>query len=568
MPETRSWQVRWQSAQRAARAAARSAGDAARGAGHSVGQATRNAAGATRKAVGATRNAAGAARTAAGGARTAWRDAPAERRQTWRLTAGSAAVGLAVAAGAVVTAGPWEGGQRAAERMTAATEGRPGDGGPARDQGPPAAPPVLAALGAPEHAGDGQRTAPTGPGLSAVLEPLLRDRALGDVRTASVVDVATGREVFGAARGTAAVPASTIKIATAVAALSRLGADHRIETTAVTGPEKDGTPGVVLVGGGDPTLTARAPGKPADPMDTAVNEAGERPASLQALADQTARSLKRRGTDRVTLSYDTSAYTGPRLHPISPNENITPVTALMTDEGRLDGSDRGPAPRDTDPEVTATRAFADLLRDRGVRVDGDPRPAKAPKDAERLGTVRSLPLSSLVERMLTHSDNDLGEALVRQTAIAAGIPADFKGGQEAVRQTLASLGLPLEGAVFEDGSGLDRDDRASAELLTRLLALAASPRHPELRSVISGLPVAGFTGTLRGRYAGTEPGAGSVRAKTGTLTGVNTVAGTVVDADGRLLAFAFLTNGTTDAQGAEAALDRMTKAVSRCGCRG
>ncbi|MGB8944597.1 MAG: D-alanyl-D-alanine carboxypeptidase, partial [Streptomyces sp.] len=90
---------------------------------------------------------------------------------------------------------------------------------------------------------------------------------------------------------------------------------------------------------------------------------------------------------------------------------------------------------------------------------------------------------------------------------------------------------------------------------------------PELRSVVTGLPVAGFTGTLVDRYPKNSPGTGVVRAKTGTLTGVNTLAGTVVDAEGRLLVFAFMTTGTTDPKAAQAALDQMASAVAKCGCR-
>src|SRR5690606_37435918 len=151
----------------------------------------------------------------------------------------------------------------------------------------------------------------------------------------------------------------------------------------------------------------------------------------------------------------------------------------------------------------------------------------------------------LVERMLTHSDNDLAESLAREVAVAAGKPGSFRGASEAVREQLAELGVPLTGSRFGDGSGLDRDDRATAGLLTDLLARAADPGRPELRAVLTGLPVAGCNGTLAGRYTDGDAraGAGLVHAKTGTLSGVNTLAGTVVDADGRLLAFAFLTTG-------------------------
>lgn len=493
-----------------------------------------------------------------------WDAAPPAQRQTWLVTAGSALAGLAVAAGAVAAAGPWDSGQRTAERALAARQG--GRGG--EHHGPataPSAAPVLAALGAAPGSGAGDRTGkgappPTPGGLADALAPLLKDRALGPVRTASVVDVATGREVFTSRPSEPATPASTIKIATAVAALTAMGPGHRIDTTVVQdGKGKGGDHRIVLVGGGDPTLTARKP-KEGTPSV-------QRPAGLRALADATARALKKRGTEKVTLGYDDSAFSGPDLHPIGPNENIAPVSALMADEARLDDSGHGTAPRAADPAAEAARTFAGLLGDRGIEVSGDPEHTDAPGKAPRLAAVRSLPLSAIVERMLTHSDNDIAEALARQTARATHEPASFKGGSAAVRKTLDKLGLPLKGTTFDDGSGLDRDDRVSARLLSRLLLLAASPDHPELRPVLTGLPVAGFSGTLRARYADEAAGAGAVRAKTGTLTGVNTLAGTVVDADGRLLTFAFMTNGTTDPTAAQSALDHLASAVANCGCR-
>ncbi|WP_242440654.1 D-alanyl-D-alanine carboxypeptidase/D-alanyl-D-alanine endopeptidase [Streptomyces sp. CB02923] len=504
-----------------------------------------------------TRSAAGSARSAyrsaADSTRNAWWSASKQQRQTVRLTASSTVLGLLVSAGAVAAAGPWDSGQRTAERARAVAPGDtrgehhvPGGTAPA-----PSAPPVLAAIGVPPRAGS--NGPPSAKGVAGVLAPLMKDDAFGSLRTASVVDAATGRELFGAEPGRNATPASTVKLAIATAALTALGPEHRIDTTVVEGARG----GLVLVGGGDPTLTARAP----------EHGVQDQPASLRTLADDTARALKERGTGKVRLGYDLSAYTGPVLHPISPNENITPVTSLMADEGRLDETRAGPAPRDTDPAATAARTFAQLLKDRGITVEGTPARTTAPAKARRLATTSSPPLAGLVERMLTNSDNDIGEALARQTALATGEPASFEGADRAVRKTLSKLNLPLTGAVFADGSGLDRTDRASAGLLSRLLALATSAEHPELRSVATGLPIAGFTGTLRGRYASEQAGAGTVRAKTGTLTGVNTLAGTVLDTDGRLLVFAFMTNHTTDAQAAQQALDKMASALANCGCR-
>ncbi|MFD0154421.1 D-alanyl-D-alanine carboxypeptidase/D-alanyl-D-alanine endopeptidase [Streptomyces sp. NPDC055721] len=475
----------------------------------------------------------------------------------WQLTAGSAALGLALAAVAVTAAGPWDTGQRTAERARAAAPATggahhappPAPAAPRRPAPAPSAPGVLPALHAPAAS---ERPAGRPADLAATLVPLLADPGLGPLRTASVVDTATGTQLYGEGAGTPMTPASTVKIATVAAALSALGPDHRIPTTVTA--SADGRT-VTLTGGGDPTLD---------------------PARLGRLAADTARALKARGHTSVRLAYDTSLYEGPELHPIGPNENLAPVTALMTSEGRLDKSGSGPAPRTADPAGDTATAFAGLLTAAGVKITGEPTratdapaeatgtPAAAPKTPAPLARTHSAPLADLAERTLTHSDNDLAEALARQTALARKQPASFDGAGKAVRDELAELGLPLTGARFADGSGLDRRDRVSAALLTALLTRAADPARPALRPVLTGLPVGGFTGTLAGRFdtAPATAGAGLVRAKTGTLTGVNTLAGTVVTADGRLLAFAFLAGRTLSPYEAQPALDRLSAALA------
>ncbi|MFC8915445.1 D-alanyl-D-alanine carboxypeptidase/D-alanyl-D-alanine-endopeptidase [Streptomyces sp. NPDC057116] len=471
-----------------------------------------------------------------------------------QLTAGSAVLGLVLAAGVVTLAGPWDSGQRTAERARAAAQGPtggahhgatgPGRAAPRPPAPAPSAPGVLTALAAPRPQaapGTGPAAPPPAP-LAPTLGPLLADPGLGPLRTASVVDLTTGKPLYGSGAGVPMTPASTIKIATTAAALAALGPDHRIPTTAVATPDARR---VTLVGGGDPTLD---------------------PARLRALAADTARALRTRRVTTVTLTYDTSRYAGPERHPIGVNDNIAPVTALMTDEGRLGGPAGGPAPRSADPAGDTARAFAALLAEHGVTAGKPPARARAPQRATTLAKTWSEPLSALVERTLTHSDNDLAEALARQTAIATGHPASFAGAERAVREQLRELGVPLAGTRFADGSGLDRADRATAALLTALLARAADPARPELRPVLTGLPVGGFSGTLEDRFGDGSPGAagaGLVRAKTGTLSGVNALAGTVVTRDGRLLAFAFLAGRTPSPYAAQPALDRLATALLR-----
>jgi serine-type D-Ala-D-Ala carboxypeptidase/endopeptidase (penicillin-binding protein 4) len=475
--------------------------------------------------------------------------------KTWQYTAGAATAGLALAATVVTAAGPWDSsGQRTAEADHAVALERTGgtdhgrnsdtsDTAAGMPRPAPSAASVLTGLGG---SADTVKSAPPGRPLADVLDPLLADAALGGHRAAAVVDVTTGKRLYGSGAGDALTPASTTKIATAVAALSAMGADHRLTTRTALEPD---TRELVLVGGGDPTLTAH---KKADNW-----------ASLRDLADRTAAALEKRDIHEVTLSYDTTLYAGPGLHPIGVNDNLAPVSALMADEGRLDDSTSGPATRVTDPAADAARRFGGFLADHGIKTTA-PGPSKSTNRAQPLASVSSPPLSDLVERMLTNSDNDIAEALARQTAAATGRPPSFDGGASAITAQLKRLRLPLKGAEFHDGSGLDRDDRLTADLLTALLVKAGDAAHPELRPVLTGLPVAGFTGTLTSRY--TNSAAGVVRAKTGTLTGVNTLAGTVVDQDGRLLAFAFLASDTTSPLAAQSALDRTATALAACGC--
>lgn len=448
----------------------------------------------------------------------------------WQVVAGSAVLGLVVAAAAVLAAGPWDSGQRKAERDLAVAPDRTGGADHGRPvPAAPSAPAVLTALGA----GTSPKAASGAADLDTVLPALLDVPALGTLRTAAVIDTATGKQLYGHGAATPMTPASTVKIATTVAALSALGPDHRIPTVVRLSPDSRT---VTLVGGGDPTLDK---------------------AALRGLAADTAHALRDAGTTAVGLEFDTSRYSGPALHPIGPNENIAPVSALMADEGRLDGSTRGPAPRSADPAGDAARSFAELLDDAGITTRSAPVAGRADGGARTVATHYSKPVSALVERTLTNSDNDIAEALARQTALKAGLPASFAGARRAVTAALKKLDLPMAGARLADGSGLDRHDKVTAGLLARLLARAADPDHPELRHVLTGLPVAGFSGTLSDRYTPTSRGTGLIRAKTGTLTGVNALAGTVVDARGRLLAFAFLASGTTSPREAESSLDAL-----------
>jgi len=201
----------------------------------------------------------------------------------------------------------------------------------------------------------------------------------------------------------------------------------------------------------------------------------------------------------------------------------------------------------------------------GIKVTGTVVRVTAPKGAAELAAVQSPPMVDLVERMLTQSDDDLAESLAHLAGGKAGGSASFVGGVQATLSVLTALGVPVDGVRLADGSGLSGVDHVPAITMVRTLAVAAAdvPATADGAGVLwpttSGLPVAGVTGTLADRFAtaGTSAGRGVVRAKTGTLTGVNSLSGLVRDRTGRLLAFSFIADGSPGpVLDARAALDR------------
>jgi D-alanyl-D-alanine carboxypeptidase/D-alanyl-D-alanine-endopeptidase (penicillin-binding protein 4) len=393
-------------------------------------------------------------------------------------------------------------------------------------------------------AGDG--TAPTTQGLRAALSAALRDARLGTSVSLSVVDVASDRVLLDVQGDRAVTPASTAKIATAAAVLATLPRDQRFVTKVVRGRPGE----VVLVGGGDPTLVGSVGG---------ASAVGPR---LSDLAAQVRTWARTSGTTVRRVLVDDSLFTGPRLGPgwkqgYVTDGDVAPVSALSVDAGRT--SDDDGTPRSQDPALQAGRQLARLLKAKSAGR------TEAARDAVAIARVSSAPVADLVERMLTSSDNDLAEALGRHVALATRRPASFAGEAQAIAAALQRHGLQV---ALKDASGLSTQDRAQPAQIASLLAHAA--RDGTYAPLLTGLPVAGFDGTLSDRYrkGPTRSAAGEVRAKTGTLNGVSALAGYVRTRSGRLLAFDLTTNGVRigATRAAQAALDRVATAIAACGC--
>ncbi|RBO87341.1 D-alanyl-D-alanine carboxypeptidase/D-alanyl-D-alanine-endopeptidase [Nocardia puris] len=409
--------------------------------------------------------------------------------------------------------------------------------------------------------------APSPAGVVAALGPALDSPDLGAF-AGVITDAESGTTLWSKDSDKVMIPSSTLKLLTTAAALIALPDDQRVATTVVEGS----APGeLVLVGGGDPTLTAQPDGKGYYP-DAAC---------LSDLVDQ----IRASGRAVDTIVVDLSAYTGPSMargwEDIDiPGGSIAPIDAVMIDGGRLDPLVEY-SPRTPTPGLDAGRRLAADLGLDPARV----RAGTAAPGAAQVAKVESAPLHTRLHAMLVHSDNVLAETVGREIALATGHAPSFSGAVAAVTATLERAGFAMDGTVMHDTSGLSVDDRLSARLLNEILATAARPA-PDARTVPAGtdarpaaddlaatlapmldnLPVAGATGSLTSRYVTqNRVGAGWVRAKTGTLSVSSTLAGYVLDRDGRVLTFALMSNDRPP-EVSRPALDAIAGTLRNCGC--
>jgi D-alanyl-D-alanine carboxypeptidase/D-alanyl-D-alanine-endopeptidase (penicillin-binding protein 4) len=336
----------------------------------------------------------------------------------------------------------------------------------------------------------------------------------------SVTDLA-GTTVAAHEEGTAAIPASAMKILTSLGALSAYGADHRFATTVVDSPD-----GIILVGGGDPAL------RDGDPLI-----AGQ--ATLATLADATATALTASGRTSVALGFNDSLFSGPMWHPNWPAEygaDVAPISALSA-------SPQGWSEADTAADAAA--AFARLLGERGITVTAVTGRVTPAADTASVASILSPTLGEIVQHVVTTSYNFGAEVLLRHVSLAAGGDGSFSGGAAALSTFLQTHGLWSGAMTIADGSGLARENKVPPAILAA--AVRTAYKEVGYHDVLNGLPVAGVTGTLSRRFDDPieAPGRGVVRAKTGTLDDVHTITGFVQANSGAIMVFSFMVNQTT-----------------------
>jgi serine-type D-Ala-D-Ala carboxypeptidase/endopeptidase (penicillin-binding protein 4) len=359
-----------------------------------------------------------------------------------------------------------------------------------------------------------------------------------DARSCLAVSV-NGRSVGSWNGDLAVIPASTNKLLVAGAAVDLLGADHRFLTSVASTPPIEGVVDgdVVLVGGGDPLLVASDFPPDDDAPEPAVTT------SLDALAD----AVVGAGITSIRGSIigDASRYDAEFVNPTWADGvayvDAGPIGGLVVN----DGGTVGRTGRQRDPGEAAAREFARLLRDRGVSISGGSESGVLEPGTPVIATVESAPLSSIVADMLTRSDNDTAEMLLKEIGVVGAAAGTTEAGLQALDGVVRSWAVPMNSVVFADGSGLSANNRLTCDTLVAVL------HHLDDTPAVEGLAVAGRSGTLIDEFLGT-PVEGRLVAKTGTLVNapadadppeVKALAGYLDAPNGDVLEFALVLNG-------------------------
>lgn len=306
-------------------------------------------------------------------------------------------------------------------------------------------------------------------------------------------------------------PASTMKVITAVTALDKLGGKHRFHTTmSVNGNVRDSIlhGDVTFKGSLDPLFSE-------DDMQKFVNylhNMGVKTVNGSAVADKSMKD---------TLLYG-EGWCWDDDNPV--------LSPLLVDEKDI---------------------FIDKFRQMWL---------EGPTAAKGVNTV-SHGINEVLKPMMKDSENLYAEAVFYQLAasVAQGRPATERHARAAIREMVKKIGHKPEAYRFADGSGLSLYNYVSAELLTDFLRYAYNNKAI-YNFLAPSLPVAGRDGTLKKRMVKT-PCEGNVRAKTGTLTGVISLAGYCTAPNGHALAFTIINQGVLTYKPARDFQDRVCEAL-------
>lgn len=350
------------------------------------------------------------------------------------------------------------------------------------------------------------------------------------------------------------IPASNMKILTAVAALESLGPDFVYETR-VAGTARPNADGVLdgdiyVIGGGDPVVMTDAYRAVQPATDSDVHT------SADALADQIIAVNLNRVTGRILVDesrYDTERSVAGWPDRFLEEGQVGVLGATTMDDGfvGLDGeyesqdvargTDPPALPRAAEPALQFGINLSALLADRSVSIAGSPQVAtEVPGRLRELVTWQSPPMSDIVTQMMMNSDNTTAELIVKELGVASAEQGSTTAGTLALSTSLRGAGLTEAGLFAVDGSGLSDENRVTCSLVHDALEL---PTHKA--TIRAAMPVAGESGTLADVFAGT-PWEGRIRAKTGYLARSSALSGYFTTDRGVEITFSLIINTGAD----------------------
>ena len=344
--------------------------------------------------------------------------------------------------------------------------------------------------------------------ITARLDGILRSPLLETVQTSVMVwDLTDDVPVYQFRERLHMRPASTMKCLTAIAALDKLGADYDFTTNLYYTGEIDDSTQVLrgdlyCYGGMDPMFSS------SDLTELA-----------RAVRNQGIKTIE--GNIYADLSFKDRDRLGEGWCWDDKNPNLSPLL--------VDGKD------------DFTYRFSRKLEEMGVLVNGFTDERQTPANA-RLIATRTHSIRQVLHRMMKVSDNLYAESMFYQLAASGGTRwAGAKSGRQYENTLFSRIGLNPRDYYVADGSGLSLYNYVSAELETKLLRYAYQ-RSDIYGTYLEAQPIAGVDGTLKSRMRGTAA-AGNVRAKTGTVKGVSSLAGYLTASNGHLLCFSIINNG-------------------------
>ena len=344
--------------------------------------------------------------------------------------------------------------------------------------------------------------------ITARLDGILRSPLLETVQTSLMVwDLTDDVPVYQFRERLHLRPASTMKCVTAIATLDKLGTDYDFKTRIYYTGEIDDSTQVLrgdldCVGGMDPMFSS---------SDMIV--------LARAVRDQGIKGIE--GNIYADLSFKDRNRLGEGWCWDDKNPNLSPLLIDRKDD--------------------FTYRFSRQLEEMGVTLNGSTGERQLPTDAQLLTTCTHS-IRQVLHRMMKVSDNLYAESMFYQLAANGGTRwASAKMARQYENALFSCIGLNPRNYYVADGSGLSLYNYVSAELEVKLLRYAYQ-RSDIYDAYLEAQPIASVDGTLKSRMRGTAA-AGNVRAKTGTVKGVSSLAGYLTASNGHLLCFAIINNG-------------------------